>query len=105
MASGMLKVTPEKLISVSGEFGTTGKTIKSITQEMLEIVNSLKSVWMGEAATGYGTKFAQLQDDMEKINRMIQEHVTDLNEIAREYQTAEDASTEQSSGLVTDVVS
>ena len=32
---------------------------------------------------------SQSQDDMEKINRMIQEHVTDLNEIAREYQTAE----------------
>lgn len=105
MAAGILKVTPEKLIAASGEFSSTGKNIRSITREMLEIVNSLKSVWMGEAATGYGTKFAQLQDDMEKINRMIQEHVTDLNEIAREYQTAEDSSTEQSAGLNTDVVS
>jgi WXG100 family type VII secretion target len=105
MAAGVLKVTPEKLIAASGEFSSTGKNIRAITQEMLEIVNSLKSVWMGEAATGYGSKFAQLQDDMEKINRMIQEHVTDLNEIAREYKTAEEASTEQSAGLNTDVVS
>ena len=105
MAAGILKVTPEKLIAASGEFSSTGKTIRSLTQEMLEIVNSLKSVWMGEAATGYGTRFSQLQDDMEKINRMIQEHVTDLNEMAREYQTAEDANTEQSASLVTDVVS
>jgi WXG100 family type VII secretion target len=105
MAAGVLKVTPEKLIAASGEFSSTGKTIRSLSQEMLEIVNSLKSVWMGEAATGYGTKFLQLQDDMEKINRMIQEHVTDLNEMAREYQTAEDTNTEQSASLTTDVVS
>lgn len=105
MAAGILKVTPEKLIAASGEFSTTGKNIRSITQEMLEIVNSLKSVWIGEAASGYGAKFAKLQDDMEKINRMIQEHVVDLNEIAREYQAAEDASAEQSAGLTVDVVS
>ncbi len=35
---------------------------------------------------------------------MIQEHVNDLNEMAREYQNAENASLEASSGLVSDVV-
>ena len=103
--TGILKVTPEKLMAASNEFSTVGKTVRSLTQEMNDIVSSLKSVWMGEAATGYGAKFAELADDIEKINRMIQEHVTDLNEIAREYQTAEDSSTEQSAGLNTDVVS
>ena len=105
MAAGILKVTPEKLIEASTEFSSTGKNIRSLTQEMNEIVNSLKSVWMGEAASGYSTKFNELSDDIEKINRMIQEHVTDLNEMAREYQAAEDANTEQSSGLATEVVS
>ena len=104
MAAGILRVTPEKLISTSTEFGATGRTIRSLTQEMKDIVDSLKSVWMGEAASGYGTKFAELSDDIEKINRMIQEHVTDLNEMAREYQAAEDASLEQSAGLNTDAV-
>ncbi len=105
MATGFLKVTPEKLVEASTEFSSTGKTIRALTQEMNEIVNSLKSVWMGEAASGYGTKFSELADDIEKINRMIQEHVTDLNEMAREYQSAEDANTEQSAGLITEVVS
>ncbi|MBQ7481230.1 MAG: WXG100 family type VII secretion target [Lachnospiraceae bacterium] len=104
MAEGILKVTPEKLVAASTEFGATGRTIRSLTQEMKDIVDSLKSVWMGEAASGYGTKFSELSDDIEKINRMIQEHVTDLNEMAREYQAAEDASLEQSAGLTTDAV-
>lgn len=105
MATGILKVTPQKLIDASNEFSSTGKTIGALTQEMNEIVNSLKSVWMGEAASGYGAKFAELSDDIERINKMIQEHVTDLMEMAREYQAAEDANTEQSAGLMTEVVS
>ena len=102
--TGLLKVTPEKLIAASNEFSTVGKTVRSLTQEMNDIVSSLKSVWMGEAATGYGSKFAELSDDIEKINRMIQEHVTDLNNMAREYQTAEDTNTEQAAALKTDIV-
>lgn len=101
---GILKVTPEKLIQASGEFASTGKTINSLTQEMTTIINGLKSIWQGDAATGYGNKFNGLQDDIEKMNRMIQEHVTDLNEMAREYQSAETANTEESSRLLTEVI-
>ncbi len=64
MATGILKVTPEKLIEASAEFSSTGKTIRALTQEMNEIVTSLKPVWMGEAASGYGAKFAELSDDI-----------------------------------------
>ncbi len=101
---GILKVTPEKLIQAANEFGTTGKAISILTQEMTDIVNGLKSIWQGEAASSYGTKFLGLQDDIEKINRIIQEHVTDLNEMAGEYQNAEDAGIEESSRLLTEIV-
>ena len=66
MAAGIHKLTPEKLVSASTEFGATGRTIRSLTQEMKDIVDSLKSVWMGEAASGYGTKFAELSDDIRR---------------------------------------
>ncbi|MBQ8970457.1 MAG: WXG100 family type VII secretion target [Lachnospiraceae bacterium] len=101
---GILKVTPEKLIQASNEFSQTGKTISSLTSEMLSIVNGLKSIWQGEAAESYSSRFASLQDDIEKINRIIQEHVSDLNEMAREYQNAENASLEASSSLMSDIV-
>ncbi len=102
--AGILKVTPEKLIEASNEFSTTGKTVNSLTQEMLEIINGLSSIWQGEAAKGYSTKFLGLQDDIDKINRLIQEHVTDLIDMAREYQAAEDANQEASAGLLSDVI-
>lgn len=102
---GILKVTPEKLIQASNEFSQTGKTISSLTSEMMSIVNGLKSIWQGEAANSYNSRFTSLQDDVQKILNIIQEHVNDLNEMAREYQNAENASLEASSSLVSDVVS
>lgn len=102
---GILKVTPEKLNSTASEFSSTGKTISGLTQEMMTIVNGMKSVWQGEASTSYGAKFSGLQDDIEKMNRMIQEHVTDLTEMAAQYTAAEQANVEISSRLSSDVIS
>ena len=101
---GILKVTPEKLISTANEFNGTGGQIRNITQEMLDLVNSMNSIWQGEAATAYSTKFKSLQDDMEKMNSMIKEHVDDLNEMAKRYQDAERKNTEDSNALTGDVI-
>ena len=79
-----------KLIEASNEFSTSGKAVASLTAEMMNIVNGLKSIWQGSAATEYAGKFNSLQDDIEKINRIIDEHVNDLNQMAIEYEKAEE---------------
>ena len=101
---GILKVTPEKLISTAEEFSTTGTQVRNITQKMLELVESLKSSWEGEAATAYSTKFHALNIDMEKMHKMIEEHVKDLQEMAQQYQQAESANVEAGSGLPGDII-
>lgn len=103
MSVGILKVTPEKLTQAASEFQASGKNINAMTSEMMGIVDSLKSVWQGNAANEYAGRFNGLRDDIEKINRMIEEHVNDLNEMAIEYQNAEDQSVEESMSLVSDI--
>jgi len=102
---GIIKVDPQKLISTAEEFSGTGNQVKTLTDNMISIIDSLKSVWEGEAATTYNTKFHQLQDDMEKMNRMIQEHVKDLNEMAQKYITAENTNIDTGNSLAGDVIS
>lgn len=102
---GYLKVTPEQLIEAAGAFESAGQTISSLTGQMMSIVNDLKGVWQGEAQEQYSIKFTGLQDDIERINRMIEEHVNDLTQMAKVYQNAEDASVEESGALLSDVVS
>ena len=86
---GILKVTPEKLIQTSGEFAVEGGQMKNLTGEMMSLVQGLGSIWQGEAAASYGGRFSSLQSDMDKLYRMVQEHVTDLQEMAGHYQKAE----------------
>lgn len=101
---GILKVTPEKLIETSSEFSSVGSKIRNLTEEMARAVNGLKGVWQGEAAQMYSGRFSALQSDMDKMHRMIQEHVNDLQEMARQYQTAEAANVEEGNALAVNIL-
>lgn len=101
---GNLLVTPEQLISTSNEFNSTMQQIRSITTSMTDTVKSLTGQWEGEASSAYQNKFGELQDDINKMAAMIQEHVTDLNDMARRYQDAEKASQELASSLSGNVI-
>ena len=70
----------------------------------MSLVQGLKGVWQGEASAAYGSKFASLQTDMDKLCRMVQEHVNDLQEMAAHYQMAELGNADQSGSLHNNVV-
>ncbi len=101
---GILKVTPEKLIQTSGAFAATGSQMKNLTGEMMSQVQSMKGIWQGEAASAYAGKFQSLQADMDRLCRMVQEHVKDLQEMAAHYQKAEAGNAQQGGGLNSNVV-
>ena len=101
----LLKVTPEQLISTSDEFNSCGAQIRTLTSNMTSLVDGLKGAWEGEAATAFNTKFHQLDDDMQKMYRMIDEHVKDLQAMAQEYMKAETAAQDMANSLAGDVIS
>lgn len=102
---GYLKVTPEKLLTTSEEFGAIGNTMSNLTSEMMNLVMSLKSVWQGEASMAYGNKFSALQTDMDKLYKMVNEHSVDLSAMAQGYMEAENANMETGNSMNTNVVS
>ncbi len=102
--TGTLRVTPEQLISTAGEFQSASNEVRALTSEMTNTVNGLSSIWEGEAATAYTAKFNGLQDDIERLIAMINEHVTDLNEMARVYSEAERADLDEIATLSSDVI-
>ncbi len=102
--NGTLKVSPEQLISAAENFNTEGNNIRSITDEMMNKVTSLTSVWEGEASQAYINKFKNLEDDIQRMLGMINEHVTDLNDMASEYSRAEQENADLASSLADDVI-
>jgi WXG100 family type VII secretion target len=101
---GTLLVTPEELLNASSAFSANMSSVQSITTAMMEIVTQTSGYWEGEAREAYVNKFNQLQDDIEKIHKMIQEHVTDLEAMAKTYQQAEQKSMETANQLSGDVL-
>ena len=102
--TGNLLVTPEKLISTSQEFSGYATQVKQLTDQMLEIINSLSATWGGEAHTAYHNRFNALNNDMVRIHKMIMEHSNDLNEMAVNYKAAESTNVETGSVLQQDVI-
>lgn len=100
-----LKVTPEKLLEAAEQFSVAESSIRSLTGEMKSIVDGFKSIWQGEAATGFANRFNALSDDIDRMLSMIREHSTDLTEMANEYKAAEEESLQQASNLATEAVS
>ena len=98
--AGTLKVETTKLKSAASEFANTSSQIKNATNTMVQTVQQLTgSVWSGDAATAYTSKFNGLSDEIQKIDRMIQEHVQDLNDMAAQYERAESEAQQTASSL------
>ncbi len=100
-----IRVTPEQLTSTAQEISSIQSEVVSITQAMTDVVSSMQSDWTGEASSAYQQKFNGLQDDMQTMSRMINEHVQDLQEMATTYSQAESSAESLISGLQSDVIS
>lgn len=103
--TGTLKVTPEKLTQAATEFKTEGNSIRKLTQEMLSTVNSMSGVWESDAQKMFCKNFKALDGDMAQIKLKIEEHVSDLNEMARTYKSTETTNSNKAASLKTDFIS
>lgn len=103
---GNLLVTPEKLTTASQEFSGKATEVQGITTQMMDLIRTLtSSSWTGEASTAYLNQFNKLDDDMSKLYKMIQEHSEDLQNMAKNYASAESANQNIATGLPADAIS
>lgn len=101
---GNILVTPEQLESTANEFNSAMVQVKGLTQAMTDQVNGLSARWQGEASDAYRNRFNQLNNDIAKLAAKINEHVTDLKEMAGVYRSAEKANEELGNSLAGDIL-
>lgn len=103
--TGTIKVSPEKLIATADEFSSEGATMNDLVNQMINLVTSMSSSWEGEASTAYITKFKSLEADLQVLNRMIQEHVNDLEQMSNLYSSAEQSNADDAASLSAGIIS
>lgn len=101
---GQIKVTPEELRTASSEFSSADTKVANLTQEMMSLVTSLAANWEGEASQAYINKFRELDDDMTRIHTKIQEHSTDLEEMAKLFEDAERKNQERNASVPSNLI-
>ncbi len=101
---GIIKVSPQLLVNTATEFGTQGTNISNLTTSMMDLVVGLAGSWEGEAANTFITKFRGLEDDIQRMIGMVQEHTNDLEEMAQNYQNADEVNASDASGLSDNVI-
>lgn len=101
---GTILVTPEQLERTAGEFSSVMSQVRNLTNSMTDQVHGLCAKWQGEASAAYINKFSQLNDDIAKLAAMINEHVSDLNEMAGRYRSTEHTNEEISNSLAGDII-
>lgn len=101
---GIIKVSPQLLTSTAAEFSSQGTAVNNLTAEMMNLITGMSATWEGEAATAYINKFKGLEDDIQRMVRMIQEHSSDLEEMSQVYAEADNANAEEAGSLSSDVI-
>ena len=101
---GIIKVSPQLLTSTASEFSSQGSAVNSLTGEMMNLITGMSAAWEGEAAVAYINRFKGLEDDIQKMVRMIQEHSSDLEEITQVYAQSDSANAEMANSLSSDVI-
>ena len=101
---GTILVTPEELERTASEFNGIMNQVKTLASQMTDTVSSTSAKWQGDASDAYRAKFNQLNDDIASLAAMINEHVTDLNQMASVYRSKEQANMELGNSLAGDIV-
>ena len=99
-----LKVSVSDIKKASTRFGSLATETKKLTDNMLRLVQDTRNVWQGDAQRAYSKQFDGLRDDMQKMFKMIDEYRTDLSEVAKNYEAAENANKSAAQTLKSDVI-
>ena len=99
-----LNVNAQDLINTAELFGESGNRIANVTGEMMSLITNLSGVWTGSTSEYYISKFTALDDDIGRMLGMIAEHVSDLEEMAQNYISAEEYGADLSDVLSTDMI-
>lgn len=104
MMNGMIKVTPERLMTAAQSFATQSAKLNDTTEGMLELVSGMNCFWQGEASQAFTNRFSMLRDDMCSMYKMVQEHARDLEQMAENYRETEERNEAEVQDLSADVI-
>ena len=88
----------------SGVSGGYGELVETAAAHIEAAVNLSRGYWQGDAAEAHRQAWQEMKEETEKILTKLHEHASDLQNIARTYQEAEEGAGVQTDSLPSDVI-
>lgn len=99
-----IKASPQVLNAGAAEVQKTTADIRSSFANIEAAVNRSRGYWQGDAAEAHRQAWQEMKEETEKILTKLHEHASDLQNIARTYQEAEEGAGVQTDSLPSDVI-
>ncbi|BCN29977.1 WXG100 family type VII secretion target [Anaeromicropila herbilytica] len=99
-----LKVTPEVLHSKAEIVNTKISSMSKEFDKMCSLIAKSNSYWVGKAGEVHRNTFTEKKPDIEDIIKRLNEHVTELHQMATVYTSAETAAKEVAEALPNDII-
>lgn len=93
-----IKVDSTVMRDKASTFKSVATTIKTLTDEMTQEIESLRNAWEGESAESTVTKFKSLSATFQEKYDTINQYADFLDEAANAYDEAEKAVTQGAEG-------
>ena len=84
-----LKVEPSNLKDKATSVQKSIQEVKTLFAQIENVVNSTKSIWVGEAGDMHRKTYEASKDKINEMIRRLEEHPVDLMKMAGVYDTAE----------------
>ncbi len=98
------RVTPEALLTASVSISNRAMQVQAAFDRAQRTVDGTASFWQGNASQAYRSAYGSHKQEIEEILARLREHVIDLNQIAGNYQLAEQWAVQQSETLPDQVI-
>lgn len=97
-------VTPEVLLQKSQQIGAEVGKLRNLFASVRQAVDGTRAFWQGEAGEAHRNAYNSREEDFSTMLARLQEHVTDLNQIAGNYLQFESQIREMEEALPEDVI-
>lgn len=104
MGQFTLRADPAKIQATAGSLKTKIGKLRTELEALVSKVESTANYWNGDAAEAYRRDFKEEQPEFDEAIRRLDEHVTDLYNIASVYTGAEQINVNVSEALLSDVI-
>ena len=71
--AGRIKATPEQMRGTAAKFGKEATNLGQSMSRMKQLVNSLDSMWEGDATKAYKERYAKLEKSFQNAMELMEE--------------------------------